>query len=741
MVSADASYKLHLVNENSTKLGLNNRQVGSSVIIRDPEKIGILIDHTGEVKWDHEHFDNGQIGFEDHIDNDFNDAVIRVEPASCPSRNSNPAPTPTATLEVSFDDAAYSVNEGNSVTVTVNVSPNADRIVEIPVSVTEGTADSDDYSVSGLTGGKLSMASGESSASFTITAVEDSDSGAETLDLSFGNLSNGVSQGTQATAQVTIEDPVAELEVSFDEATYSVNEGSGVTVTVNVSPNADRIVEIPVSVTEGTADSDDYSVSGLTGGKLSMASGESSASFTITAVEDSDSGAETLDLSFGNLSNGVSQGTQATAQVTIEDPVAELEVSFDEATYSVNEGSGVTVTVNVSPNADRELEIPVSISSEDAENGDYSVSGLTEGKLSFTSGDSSASFTISTVDDVDRDDETVSLSFGELPDAVSAGAQVTAQVTIGDTTPAPKSSRRSARGNSRGGGVGFASQQTNQPPVFTEGGNAVRSVAENSEIPTNVGSPVSARDLDGDTLVYTLGGPDAVSFSLDSGTGQLKTAIELDYEMKDSYFVIVYAFDARGGKDTIVVAVRVTDVAEQAVVAEVPAPTPEPQPVVTPTPEPTVTATPQPTAAPAPTPDPVATSTPEPTATPHPTAAPALTPVVGLWITNSPKHTPVPTSTPLPTSTPVPWPTATPQPTPTNVPELSSDSQAAIFVEYQGRGSLGDFQSGSVRLSVASLPVESLRLRIWPIVLIAIGTALMVVSIGMLRSGGHRNRE
>ena len=338
MVSADASYKLHLVNENSTKLGLNNRQVGSSIIIRDPEKIGILIDHTGEVKWDHEHFDNGQIGFEDHIDNDFNDAVIRVEPASCPSRNSNPAPTPTATLEVSFDNAMYSVNEGNSVTVTVNVSPNADRSVEIPVSVTGGTADSDDYSVSGLTGGKLSLASGESSASFTITAVEDSDSGAETLDLSFGNLFNGVSQGTQATAQVTIEDPVAELEVSFDDATYSVNEGSSVTVTVNVSPNADR-----------------------------------------------------------------------------------------------------------------ELEIPVSISSEDAENGDYSVSGLTEGKLSFTSGDSSASFTISTVDDVDRDDETVSLSFGELPDAVSAGAQVTAQVTIGDTTPAPRSSRRSARGNSGGG--------------------------------------------------------------------------------------------------------------------------------------------------------------------------------------------------------------------------------------------------------------------------------------------------
>ena len=256
MVSADAYYKLHLVNENSTRLGLNNRQVGSSIVVKVPERIGILIDHTGDVKWDHEDFDNGQIGFEDETDNDFNDAVIRVEPVSCPSRRSNSAPTPTPTataLEVSFDEATYSVNEGSS-TVTVNVSPNADRSVEIPVSVTDGTADSDDYSVSGLTGGMLSLASGESSASFIITAVEDSDSGSETLDLSFGNLSNGVSQGTKATAQVTIEDPVAELEVSFDDATYSVNEGSSVTVTVNVSPNADRELDIPVSISSEDAE-------------------------------------------------------------------------------------------------------------------------------------------------------------------------------------------------------------------------------------------------------------------------------------------------------------------------------------------------------------------------------------------------------------------------------------------------------------------------------------------------------
>ena len=620
MVSADASYKLHLVKENSARLGLNNRQVGSSAVVKTPERIGILIDHTGEVKWEHKDLGNGQMGFEDHIDNDFNDAVIRVEPVSCPSRRSNPAPPAT------------------------------------PRPVPTATA----------------------------------------------------------------------LEVSFGEATHSASEGNSVTVTVNVSPDADREVEIPVSISDD-AEAGDYQVSGLTGGKLSFASGDSSASFTISTVDDADRDDETLDLSFGTLPTAVSAGEQATAQVTIEDTtLLELEVSFEQAAYTVNEGNSVTVTVNVLPDADREVEISVSIS-DDAEAGDYQVSGLTGGELSFASGDSSASFTISTVDDADRDDETLDLSFGTLPTAVSAGTQATAQVTIEDNTPAPRVNRRSVGGNSGvSGGFGFAAQQTNQPPVFTEGVNAVRSVPENAEIPTNVGSPVLAMDLDRDTLTYTLGGPDAASFSLDSGTGQLKTAIELDYETKASYFVILYAHDARGGRATIVVAVRVIDVAEQEVVFDAPAPTPEPQPLATATPEPTPTA--------------ILTAEPTSTPTPEPTSTSVPTPTVSFrwpWQSQTPDSTPEPSATAMSTSTPGPDPTEEP----TTVPEDTSDSQSAMFAGSQGGGPLGDPQPLAIRSSVAPLPEEPRHLLIWPIVLVALGLAVMVIGTGMLISGGRKRRR
>lgn len=243
-------------------------------------------------------------------------------------------------------------------------------------------------------------------------------------------------------------------------------------------------------------------------------------------------------------------------------------------------------------------------------------------------------------------------------------------------------------------------------------------MAENAANPSDVGNPVTATDMDGDTLTYTLGGPDVVSFTLGYGTGQLKTAIALDYETKASYHVIVYVYDARGGRDFIVVNIRVTDVAEQPVVVEVPVATTELQPTATSTPEPTETPTPAPTATPSP--------TPEPTVTPRP--------LQSQW------QTATPTSIPTPSSTPAATPEPTPTQEPTAAPEDTSGSQLVMFVEFQGGGPLGDFQSTSVKASTSPLPEESRRLRIWPIVLIAIGIAMKVVSIGMLISGGPKEQ-
>ncbi len=104
--------------------------------------------------------------------------------------------------------------------------------------------------------------------------------------------------------------------------------------------------------------------------------------------------------------------------------------------------------------------------------------------------------------------------------------------------------------------------QENRAPVFTDGVNTTRTVAENTGSGIDIGSPIAATDADGDDLTYSLGGTDAASFSMDSTTGQLRTEASLDYETKNAYTVTITVSDGNGGSDSITVRINVTDVAE-----------------------------------------------------------------------------------------------------------------------------------------------------------------------------------
>ena len=91
-----------------------------------------------------------------------------------------------------------------------------------------------------------------------------------------------------------------------------------------------------------------------------------------------------------------------------------------------------------------------------------------------------------------------------------------------------------------------------------------RSVAENTEAGQPVGAPVVADDTD--ALMYSLGGADKDSFSVDNN-GQIKTKAALDYEMNDTYTVVVVATDPSGATDSIMVTINVTDESDGAVIA------------------------------------------------------------------------------------------------------------------------------------------------------------------------------
>ena len=104
--------------------------------------------------------------------------------------------------------------------------------------------------------------------------------------------------------------------------------------------------------------------------------------------------------------------------------------------------------------------------------------------------------------------------------------------------------------------------QTNTPPSFS-GTSTTRSFQENVGAGHNIGTPVTATDDDGDTLVYSLEGTDASSFTIVGTSGQIQTtSVSYDYETKNIYRVIVKADDEKDGTAAIAVTIHVTDASE-----------------------------------------------------------------------------------------------------------------------------------------------------------------------------------
>ena len=126
-----------------------------------------------------------------------------------------------------------------------------------------------------------------------------------------------------------------------------------------------------------------------------------------------------------------------------------------------------------------------------------------------------------------------------------------------------------------------AADTRNKAPVFddqdaemegTQNTETEREIAENSDAGTslNGGGPVTATDSNAnDILTYTLGGPDASSFDIDSASGQITvgTGTELDFETKPSYMVTVIATDSFDVSASIDVTITVTEVNEGPMIA------------------------------------------------------------------------------------------------------------------------------------------------------------------------------
>ena len=346
-----------------------------------------------------------------------------------------------------------------------------------------------------------------------------------------GNASDTV------TVTITVTDVNEQPAFGAETDTRSVAESAGTAADIGVPVAATDPEEDNLTYSLGGTDVASFDIVETTGQLLTKAAlnHESKDSYTVTVSvrdnKDAGGNADTV--------------TDDTITITIEVTDANDLPTFNTQpnTRDVKENSPV----------DHEIGDPVAAS--DPDDGDsltYTKGGTDAASFSIVSTTGQLKV-LSDLDYEDKNSYTVEVSVSDGKDA-AGGADTAADGTFTVTINV---------------------LDANDPPAFSSD-FAFTLVNENTASGQDFSLPIEATDQDpGDTLKYTLGGDDAVSFDIVESTGQLQTLESLDHEDKDSYTVTVSVSDGRDDNgsidtsvdDSIEVTISVSDVDETPVIS------------------------------------------------------------------------------------------------------------------------------------------------------------------------------
>ncbi|AKE63138.1 Alkaline phosphatase [Microcystis aeruginosa NIES-2549] len=227
--------------------------------------------------------------------------------------------------------------------------------------------------------------------------------------------------------------------LSFNTATYSVNENGTANIIINRTGGSDGTVSATITYIGGTATApSDYTNTPIT---VNFADGENSKTVTIPIVNDSNfEPNETVNLALTNPTNGATIGTQATANLTIIDNDSPIPgvLAFDRSTYTINEDGTPVIAVEVVRTGGSDLEVSVTLTPS---NGtaiaadDYTNTPIT---VTFADKETSKTVTIPINNDtVYEPTETVNLTLSNPTNGATLGTQQTAVLNIIDNDAVP----------------------------------------------------------------------------------------------------------------------------------------------------------------------------------------------------------------------------------------------------------------------------------------------------------------
>ena len=355
-------------------------------------------------------------------------------------------------VEVWFDAASHSVGEGESIEITASLSAPPERPVAIEFrGVFNGGISFGDYDV----GSTIAFGAGDTSGSATFTATQDTiDDDGESVTLRFVNadLPERITrrEGQHETTVAINDDDVPWVEVSFEHNSYLVAESLSESIRVTLSADPERIVVIPLTITDqggavsGTSTTGDYYPALPT--SLTFQSGVTEQTIPFTARHDGDDDDnESVKIEIGDLAGleRVTRGSHGVTTIQIVDDVDDVPivaVTFGDAISTVREGAALTLTLSlVDPDnptqpkdAKRPLTIPVRftpIGGDPADQDDVAAIS----PVTFQSGQTSRQVRVEVLQDQsDEPNEQFRLELGALPTRTRQGVNPGRTITIID---------------------------------------------------------------------------------------------------------------------------------------------------------------------------------------------------------------------------------------------------------------------------------------------------------------------
>ncbi len=305
------------------------------------------------------------------------------------------------TSTVSFASSGDSVREDHGdESVLINISPAATSSLTLGYTVS-GTADSDDFSISGS--GSVTVGAGKSTAEILISINDDgTQEPNETIILTLNNGSGytvGNTADTPGAYTLTIEDNDGGSgpAVTIAADNPSVNEGSDATFTLTANPAPTASLSVSVTVSE----TGDFATSGETGSKTVTIGTSGTATLTVTTEDDSTQEPNGVIRAEVNTGTNYRVGSSGTASMAILDNDSEtttpsLPVVTVSATSSpITEDTNASFTLTANPAPAANLSVSVAIS----QTGDFAASGETGPKTVTLGTSGTATLTVAITDD------------------------------------------------------------------------------------------------------------------------------------------------------------------------------------------------------------------------------------------------------------------------------------------------------------------------------------------------------